>query len=208
MCPFLLMNWWKGETATQETAVDYIQDSKCAEFRHSSSFLPDCQILYFACGGGNGAYVIIIQYSSTSGMTDRPPLYIALLLSFQDGRNTNTVWQSKKSKKGQKKISYVSRGRVLYKNGVWLPRGGDEKSLAINPHGIADDDGSLATVRTSGRGGEEGQKWEWMSVLPTVRTKKWQKQLGPKHSHLSWIFLNCDYCNLLSSPLYFGLQRR
>ena len=27
-------------------------------------------------------------------------------------------------------------------------RGGDEKSLAINPHGITDDDGSLATVRT------------------------------------------------------------
>ena len=24
-------------------------------------------------------------------------------------------------------------------------RGGDEKSLAINPHGIADDDGSLAS---------------------------------------------------------------
>ena len=35
--------------------------------------------------------------------------------------------------------------------------GGDEKSLAINPHGITDDDGSLATVRTSLRGVEVGE---------------------------------------------------
>ena len=35
--------------------------------------------------------------------------------------------------------------------------GGDEKSLAINPHGITDNDGSLATVRTSLRGVEVGE---------------------------------------------------
>ena len=65
----------------------------------------------------------------------------------------------------------VSGGKLLFKNSIWLLRGGDEKSLAINPHGIADNDGSLATTtRARTLGGGERSDSEWMSVLPISRS--------------------------------------
>ena len=92
--------------------------------------------------------------------------------------------------------AHASRGREL--QGIALDleaeskteRGGDEKSLAINPHGITDDDGSLAIVGTSSRGVEVG---EWLSYrLQETKsaTGNWALNMNWNSCHVAYRLLN------------------